>query len=149
MIMARGGVPLLIRSGRNPFEVLMLSACVASGVVGLAEPQSASGVITAALPHWESVCWYGGLAAGGVVGIIGVFSRGVTSLLIERVGIVMLTFLTLAYSMAIITQVGLRGALPALFTGLFAIACAVRFVYITTDLKRLEDIATKPLDGDE
>lgn len=147
--MARGGVPLLVRSGRNPFEVWMLSACVATGVFGLVQPQATSGAITAALPHWEAVAWYAGLTAGGLLGLIGVFSRGVNSLLIERVGVVMLTCLTLAYSVAVIAQVGFKGVLPAAFTGLFALACATRFVYITTDLKRMEDIATKKLDGDE
>ena len=147
--MARGGVPLLVRSGRNPFEVLMLAACVAVGGVGLIDPQATSGAITAALPHWQALCWYGGLVGGGLVSVIGVFSRGVVSLVVERVGVVILTCLMLAYTTAVITQIGIRGTLPAVFTGLFAVACAVRFVYISADLKRMEDIATKSLDGDE
>ncbi len=149
MIMARGGIPLLVRSGRNPFEVLMLVACVATGTVGLFEPSSTSNVITTLLPTWEVTTWYGGLAVGGLVGLVGVFLNGVLSLLVERVGLIMLTCLTLAYSTAVVTQVGIRGTLPALFTGLFAIACAIRFVYITTDLKRMEDITAIRSDGDE
>jgi len=147
--MARGGVPLLVRSGRNPFEVLMLCACAIAGAAGLIAPAASSNAITATLPHWEVVCWYSGLLAGGVISLAGVFARGVTSLLVERVGIILLACLMLAYALALFVQVGIRGTLPALITGLFAVACAVRFVYITADLKRMEDIATKTLDGDE
>lgn len=147
--MARGGIPLLVRSGRNPFEVLMLAACVAVGTVGLCQPSSTSSVITSLLPTWEVTTWYAGLAVGGVVSLLGVSLNGVTSLLVERVGLIMLTCLTLAYSTAVATQVGIRGTLPALFTGLFAIACAIRFVYITTDLKRMEDITATRSDGDK
>jgi len=147
--MARGGVPLLIRSGRNPFEVLLLCACAVAGAIGLIAPGASANAITATLPHWEVLCWYSGLLAGGVVSLAGVFARGVTSLLVERVGIIILACLMLAYALALFTQVGIRGVLPGAVTGLFAVACAVRFVYITTDLKRMEEIATKPLDGDE
>jgi len=147
--MARGGIPLLVRSGRNPFEVLMLAACLCTGVVGLFEPATTSGAIVSLLPHWQVVTWYCGLVVGGAIGIGGVFSRGISSLAIERAGLIVLTCLTLAYAGAVVAQVGIRGTLPALFTGLFAVACAVRCVYITADLKRMEDIATKQLDGDE
>ena len=126
----------------------MLAACVATGVVGLCQPSSTSSVITSLLPAWEVTTWYAGLGVGGLVSLLGVFLGGVTSLLVERVGLIMLTCLTLAYSTAVITQVGIRGTLPALFTGLFAIACAIRFVYITTDLKRMEDITATRSDGD-
>lgn len=149
MIMARGGVPILVRSGRNPFEVWLLVACVVVGIVGLVQPSSTSNAITSLLPGWEVVTWYAGLAGGGAVSLFGVFGSGLTALLVERVGLIILTCLTLAYSIAVVTQIGFRGALPALFTGLFAVACAVRFVHITTDLKRMEDIATTRLDGDE
>lgn len=149
MIMARGGVPLLVRSGQNPFEVLMLCACAVAGAIGLVAPNASANAITATLPHWEVLCWYSGLLVGGLVGLAGVFARGVTSLFVERVGIILLACLMLAYALALFVQVGFRGILPALVTGLFAVACAVRFVYITTDLKRMEEIATKSLDGDE
>jgi hypothetical protein len=148
MATAHDGIPLLVRSGRNPFEVLMLVACVATGVVGLFQPASASNVVTSLLPSWEVATWYSGLTLGGVVGLFGVSRKGVMSLMWERVGLIMLTFLMLAYSTAVITQVGVRGSLPAFFTGLFAIACAIRFVYITTDLKRMEDITATRLDGE-
>jgi hypothetical protein len=144
------GIGPLVRSGRNPFEVWLLVACVAAGVVGLVAPD-ASSAIAKSLPHWELTCWYAGLTFGGLVSLVGVFSKGVNSLFIERVGMVVLTCLTLAYSVSIIVQVGaVKGAtLPAFLTGLFAVACAVRFFNITIDLKRMEGIAIKSLDGDE
>lgn len=126
----------------------MLAACVATGVIGLFEPVSTSNVITSLLPGWEVVTWYGGLAVCGVVSLFGVFWSGIVSLVVERAGLIALTCLTLAYSTAVVTQVGVRGALPALFTGLFAVACVIRFVYITTDLKRMEDITATRSDGE-
>jgi len=147
--MARGGVPVLVRSGRNPFEVLMLCACAFAGAIGLLAPNASANAVTNTLPHWEVLCWYSGLLAGGVISLVGVARGGVMSLLVERVGIILLGCLMLAYALALFAQVGVRGTLPALVTGLFAVACVVRFVYITVDLKRMEDVATKQLDGDE
>lgn len=149
--MARGGVPILVRSGRNPFEVWLLVACVVAGIVGLISPVDSASAVVKALPHWEVLCWFSGLTLGGLVGLAGVFSRGVVSLLVERVGMVILTCLTFAYSVSIVAQVGIAAGatLPALLTGLFSVSCAIRFFNISADLKRMEDIATKQLDGDE
>lgn len=147
--MSQDGIPFLVRSGRNPFEILLLVACFAAGVVGFFQPQSSSGAINAALPYWQALCWYIGLTGGGLMGLIGVFNRGVNSLLMERVGVVMLTCFTFGYSAAVISQVGFRGIFPAVFTGFFAVACAVRSVYITVDLKNMEKIAAKHVDGDK
>ena len=149
--MARGGVPILVRSGRNPFEVWLLVACVVAGIVGLISPADTASTVVKALPHWEALCWFSGLTLGGLVGLAGAFSRGVMSLLVERVGMVILTCLTFAYSVSIVAQVGIAAGatLPALLTGLFAVSCAVRFFNISSDLKSMEDIATKQMDGDE
>lgn len=151
MTAPRGSVPILIRSGRNPFEVWLLVACVVAGIVGLVVPGESASSVVKSLPYWEAVSWFSGLTLGGVVSLTGVFSRGVTSLFVERVGMAILTCLTLAYSVSIVAQVGIvRGAtLPALLTGLFAVSCAVRFFNLTADLKRMEGIATKSVDGDE
>jgi len=147
--MTRDGIPFLVRSGRNPFEILLLVMCATVGVVGLCQPSATSNVVTSLLPTWEVIVWYAGLAIGGLVSLLGVFLSGVVSLLIERVGLIMLTCLTLTYSTAVIAQIGIKGILPALFPALFAVACVDRFARITADLKRMENVIITRSDGDE
>jgi hypothetical protein len=119
----------------------MLLACLLTGLVGLSVPAARSSSIYASFPHWEVSVWYAGLVLGSVISLSGTVLKGIDSLITERVGLSILVCLTLAYSLAVVAQVGYRGILTAAFTGLFAIACVSRVVQITSDLKRTEERA--------
>ncbi|AHH98345.1 hypothetical protein [Kutzneria albida] len=134
MIVLKSGV--IVRSGRNPFEVFLLSAAVLSGGAGLLAQASWSPAVANTLPDGLVPVWYGGLVLGGVVSVVGVLLNGLVSLLVERVGLTLLGGFAVLYVSVVLVEAGWRGTLPALFVGAFAMACVGRFVTIGRDLKR-------------
>lgn len=124
-----------VRSGRSPFELFMLAACVLSGIAGLLESKTWSTSITNTLPAWQVVAWYSGILVCGAVSFGGAVTRGVTSLLVERFGLSMLAGWTLLYSVVVIMQAGVRGLFVALLVAAFAAASVARVVQITRDLR--------------
>lgn len=135
---------IILRSGRSPFELFLLGACVLSGLSGLLAPSSLSLAVAKLLPQWVITMWCAGLAISGSVSIIGVLQRGVRSLLIERVGLAGLAGFGLMYSISIVSYAGLRATFAALFVAAFAAACVARFWQIGSDLKRAEADAGRP-----
>lgn len=137
MIVLRSGA--VLRSGRNPFEAYLLAACFLVGVAGLVAPESQSSVVTH-LPRWEVASWYGGLVAGSGVCLAGIAMRGVKSLLVERVGLLMLAAFSVLYSVAVLAAAGARGTFVAVFIAAFAGAAVGRFVQISIDMHRAEAV---------
>jgi len=135
VIVLRSGA--ILRSGRNPFEAYLLVACVLSGLAGLLTAEAQSSIVST-LPRWEAVAWYGGLVAGGGVCLVGVALHGLKSLLVERIGLLMLAAFAVLYSGAVLVEAGPRGTFVGLFVAAFAAACVGRFVQIGLDLKRAE-----------
>jgi hypothetical protein len=136
----------VLRSGRNPFQLYLLAACVLSGLAGLFAPASESAVVARSLPGWAVMAWYSALVAGATVSIVGVLTRGVGSLLIERVGLAMLAGFTMLYSGLVFVDAP-RGTFSALFLAAFAAACVGRFLQIGRDLKRAEAVEQSRTEG--
>lgn len=136
IIIRADGTAVELRSGRTPFELFFLMACAVSGANGLLNPRGGSSIINTFLPGWEVAVWYGGLALGGLVGFAGVMANGIASLLVERASLAILTILTLSYSVALVVQVGERGAVVAPLVGSFTAACIARILMIQRDLKK-------------
>lgn len=136
---------VVVHSGRNPFQLWMLSACVLSGVVGLTGPGENSSAISRLLPGWETTAWYVGLAAFGLIGLFGAVRN---NLLIERVGMAGLSTLALLYAVGVVAVAGTRGLFAALLIAAFAAACVTRFLQINRDLRVLARAATRSLDPD-
>lgn len=136
MIVIGSGV--VLRSGKNPFELFMLAWATLAGLVGLLVPESQSSAVVRLLPGWATVAWYGGLAIGGAVSLTGVWLPGLTSLLVERVGLIALGGFSLLYSAGVVVVAGARGMTTVLIVGAFAGACWWRFGAIWRDLHRAE-----------
>lgn len=135
-----------IRSGRNPFQLWMLSACVLSGIVGLLTPgANTNSAINRLLPGWETEAWYISLALFGLIGLIG---SARNNLLVERVGMAALSAVALLYAIGVVAAAGTRGAFAALLVAAFAAACVTRYVQINRDLRVLARAATRSLDPD-
>lgn len=144
---------LLINSGRQPFELVILAVCVLSGLSGLLVPGAQSPAIVAALGEW-TWAWYVGLTLGGAVPLVGVWLKMPTCLLIERVGMVWLSTLFLAYGVGIAFVADSRGVTAAAFTAGYGLAAAARVWQISRDLRKLKaaisapSVATEPVLGD-
>lgn len=131
---------LIVHSGRNPFAVFLLFACVLTGIAGLISPQQTSPIVAHLLQPWELEAWYGGLIATGVGALAGVLSRGLTGLLVERVGLVFLASLSGMYAVAVAVQGGAALSFASAFTGFFCIASLARVWQIGRDLKQLPTV---------
>lgn len=134
-----------VHSGRNPFQLWLLAACVLSGITGLVTPGANNSVITKLLPGWEVDAWYAGLALFAAIGLVGSIRN---SLLVERVGIAALSAVSVLYAVAIIAAAGERGVFAALLIAAFSCACVTRFVQINRDLRVLARAASHSLDPD-
>jgi hypothetical protein len=80
--------PVLITPGRHPFEVGPLAACaIVGGVMAIAHVRPPS--LAAGLPEPLMTAWLALVAAGGAIGLLGVYWRGAVDdgLLIEFAGV--------------------------------------------------------------
>lgn len=128
----------ILRSGRNPFEMFLLGACVLSGIVGVLAPAATEGAVARVLPPWAGSVWYAGLFVGAGISFTGVLLRGLKSLLVERVGLLLLAGFFGVYAFAVFALAGWRGVFVSLFVAAFAVAATARFVQIGRDLKKAE-----------
>lgn len=87
---------------RNYYQIFLLLLAVAyAATTGIAN----SAVVTAGFPAWVRFVWFGGLAAGSGIAILGEAVFTTTSLLaIERPALVFLTGLILAYTLGFVVQ---------------------------------------------
>lgn len=128
---------VIIHSGRNPYAVFLLGASVLTGISGLISPQRTSPVVAHLLAPWELTAWYVGLVVSGGVALGGLFARGLTSLLVERVALVVLASLSAMYAVAVAAQGGASLSFAAAVAGSFALASGARVWQIGLDLKKI------------
>lgn len=81
--------PVLITSGRHPFEVWPLFACTVVGGVMAIAPASRPRTITTSLPEPLLVAWLVLMSLGGLAGLVGShWTRRIdTGLLVEAAGV--------------------------------------------------------------
>lgn len=136
---------LVLRTGRSPFQVLLMVACLISGVSGLF-PHEQRGVIDQ-LAEGAAGAWYTGLIVGGSVVLVGVCMRVPTSLLVERVGLLLLTGLFLAYGVGVYLLLGNdQVRVGGVITIACGVACGVRAWQIGRDLSRLRRALADPVE---
>jgi hypothetical protein len=127
----------IIHSGRNPYAIFLLLACALTGVAGLISPQRTSPAVANVLLPWELEAWYGGLILSSGAALGGLLWRGLTSLLVERVALVVLASVTAMYSVAVVLRGGVALSLAATATAGLCVASVVRIWQIGRDLKVL------------
>ena len=101
--MAQGG-----GSGRNYYEIYLLLLTVGFAATwGLTNV----GEVTSLFPAWARWLWFGGLAFSAAVAVIGEIIHNSVSIIIERSGLVFLTGLVMAYTLAFVI-VGIQTSTP-------------------------------------
>lgn len=117
--------------GRDPHEVFLAGICIPTGlailVTGL-EPAS----LEASMPPFLVPIWTLGLLLGGLL-VVGsaVWRDRWTGLLIERVGLYMLTLAAIAYTAGVISAGGFNATYVAALNAAFAAANVARWRQIT------------------
>lgn len=129
---------VVVTGRRRPHEVMLLAASALVGVVYLAGAAPPPSTVEALLPGWVRLLWYGLLAAGGVLGLVGCWLPDqVTGLLLERVALLVGTAAILMWILAIWWFAGPPGFGGLAFFGLWAGANGWRAWQITGDLARI------------
>lgn len=138
---------LLVRNGRDPFELLFLVAALLVGIAGLLFDASSPN-LRSALPGSLLMWWQAGLISGALISLYGISYPPPVSLLIERTGLLLLAGLCGAYAVAIIVNAA-EGLATGLFVGFaFSGASLLRSIQITRDLKRVK-VWVKEIGGDQ
>ncbi|RKR90981.1 hypothetical protein BDK92_5365 [Micromonospora pisi] len=135
--------PVLIISGRHPFEVTLLAAAVVCGV-GLLLSDARPRSVTVAMPLTVQATWEIGLIVGGVLGLVGVSWRGQlsTGLGLELGAIVLFGTTTGMYAIALLAISGRSGLAAGTFVAAVSAASYWRTVQIVRDLRRLARVGT-------
>lgn len=112
---------VVIRSGREPFEVSMMFVCLAYGLAALAFYDKIAATSIRLYPAFGGVVFLALLAVGAAVTLFGLFGPGwrtVHGVHVERAGLVMLTGLCASYAVWAPFAVGFRGTGLLLFLGI-------------------------------
>lgn len=132
---------LVIRSGRSAHELLLLIWCLISGAAGIAVPGRVSTSTLSALPGPWLYVWYIGLVVGSATAITGLVLASLVGLLVERVGLIILSGLLLSYGVAVVGLFGLRGMQFGLLVSALAAANLWRAAQARRDLFAVQSAA--------
>lgn len=146
--------PLIVRSGRSPFQVYLMVAAVAIGVVGLAGRRP-SKAVEELLPHYSLVAWYIILIVGGTICVVGSYngSRQTKDQLLlgfamERIGLWPLGIATSLYVVGVTAVAGWGGFAAGAFPAAFCFACFWRLRQIAIDSVLIQQALTEPHTSD-
>ncbi|WP_329108575.1 hypothetical protein OG792_07935 [Micromonospora sp. NBC_01699] len=130
--------PLMIISGRQPFEVTLLVAAAVCGT-GLILIDTRPRSVSVAMPVVVQAIWEIGLIVGGMVGLLGIGWRGQlsTGLGLELGAVVMLGTTTGMYAIAVFAISGRAGLAAGTFIAAVSAASYWRGGQIIRDLRRL------------
>jgi hypothetical protein len=124
-------------NNRSPFQIVILVACVLTGLVGLITGSSSPASIAEVYGDW-AVLWNVGVVLGGVGTLGAMFSPVPANLLVERVGMIWLATMFFAYAVAIALYNDPDRVVAGLGTDLaLATACLVRAYQISRQLALL------------
>ena len=121
--------------GRHPHEVAIALYSVMVGIVGLAIPSGISRSIQTIFPDGWAYVFFGLLVAAGAITLIGIFNSRIEGALMERTGLIVLTWLLIAYAIAVLSTGGQLGFVAVMFPVAYAVANVVRSVQISRDIE--------------
>lgn len=131
----------MIRSGRHPHEAALLVVFAVAGISGLLAPDRTSNQVLKTLSAPGLYVFFGVLAVGSLLALVGTFTKGLKGPTIELFGLAILTLELLGYGVAIFGAVGPRGLLSALLPIGVAAANTVRIWQIVGEVKAVRAAA--------
>lgn len=136
--------PIVIATGRHPFEVCVLAASVLVGIA-LALSGVSPKSVAASMPGVVQTLWHGLLITGGMIGLCGVFApvKLVARLGVEAAGVVILGSATTMYSIALFAISGMQALAAGSFVVAIASACWGRAYQILRDIRRAGNAAER------
>lgn len=148
---------LELRTGKRPFQIVVMASGVLSGGAGLVVGAQSNAVIRA-FPGWLAYGWYVSLLVWSSVVLTAAFLESGSRLVgtpegleriefrlaLERAGLYGFGFSCAAYGIAALTTNGLGALTASLFVGLFGAAAAIRIYEIHVDMRKLRRALVNP-----
>ena len=131
---------LLIRQGRNPYEVTVAIAIVALTVYAALNGHSTSKSVEVAMGRSQQLAWTGLSSVGALITLAGLFwpRQPMTGLFIERAGQLMLAGAVAAYMVVLCTVSTFeRSGLVMGLGSAVAIGAVLRVVTISAGIRRI------------
>lgn len=143
---------LHLAPGAAPHKVALLSLAFFGGLAGLILASARSSAVANAFTTVPAFLFYAGFTLSSGIALLGVWKRGLDGMFIERIGLIGITFICAAYTVAVILASGPRGLFASLFFVAFAVANVARINIINRDVLRVRRALgnlTGPEDGEQ
>jgi hypothetical protein len=128
---------LLVQNARHPWVVVVLAACMLSGVVGLITPPNPRTPIDQYVTGWWRIGYYAALVVAGTIVAIGICLRNFRDrLMVEQIGLWFLSAPLLIYPLAIFAVFSGAFGLGSSFSVLVGAGGLLRIFFITRELKQ-------------
>lgn len=121
----------------SPHLVALLLMSFFGGLIGLALPGGTSKSVDAAFVSLPAFLFYLALVLPAGLALLGLWKRDLDGLFFERVGLLGLTFVCIAYTVAVVGASGYGGIMASIFFIAFAVANVFRVNDINRELLRL------------
>jgi hypothetical protein len=125
---------LIVRAGRQPHEIFICLTTFVVGLIGTTIPQKIGAPISAIFGGLPTRLFYLGMAIFSAVVLYSLLHRKIESMLLERVGLVSLSFFYLAYAVAVYAYRGIGGLVSAILPIAFVLGNIARIWQIGRDL---------------
>ena len=132
---------LVIRSGRQPHEVMFLVFVAIVGVGGLLAPGKTANVVLKSLPPVFLILFYGVFAVGSTLALCGAYSKGMKGPVIEAFGLGIMTAELLGYGIAVLVFAGITAIMGSLFPLCMGIANVWRMLQVRGEYKAAAALA--------
>lgn len=146
-------VELHLSPGAAPHKVALLALAFVGGLAGLILAGTRSTAVTSAFTNTPAYLFYAGFALSSGIALAGLWKRGLDGMFIERIGLIGITFICTAYTIAVVLSAGPRGLFASLFFVAFAVANIARINVINRDVLRVRNalgrLSTTPEDGEQ
>lgn len=133
--MARPPRGLTSSTAVSPHKMFLLVVTLLVGVIGVFYPTAIAASINDLFPWPFGMLWFAGVAVTAAVALYGVALRSLVGLLWERVALLALTLLLVAFMVSLIGLAGGRAIGTSLFYGGYAAANIYRSWIITLTLR--------------
>ncbi len=124
-----------VRTNPGPFQWPIIVASVVIGVTLLVATRATKSTLLRLMPPWVLLVLGLGMAAGGVITLVGMVSQTLTGLLAERVGLSWLMLLWVLYGVLAWAYAGPAAVLQLELLSAFAGSCGWRALQITWQVR--------------
>lgn len=130
--------PILVVSGRHPFEVSVLLAAVMTGIFLLVTGFESRSV-SAAMPGAIGVAWDLFMVGGGIIALVGAYWPGklLARLGLEAIGVLLFGASLAMYVVSVVAFSGMQAVVAAMFVGSIAAGALLRAAQIGLDIRRV------------